>query len=65
MTTNDSQDVPEPLRSMVEREPLAMLDDEPEGYPLEACRGIGVMLLFTALLALIGACVWMIVKVVR
>ena len=34
------------------------MTQKPEGYPLEACRGIGVMLLFMALLALIGACVW-------
>ena len=52
-----SQDVPEPLHTMVEREPLAMLDDE-RGWPLEACRGIGIMLLSMAVFALACWLAW-------
>ena len=60
MTTNCfySQEVPEPLPTMVEREPLVMLNDEPEGYPLEACRGIVIALVGMAILALVCGLAW-------
>lgn len=65
MTTNCfySQDVPEPLRTLVAQDPLVMLDDEPKGYPLEACRGIGVMLLGMAVIALVCWLAWWIWRV--
>ena len=53
-----AQDVPEPLHTMVEREPPVMLEDEPRGYPLEACRGIGVMLLGMVVFALACWLAW-------
>ena len=52
-----AQDVPEPLRTMVEQEPLVILDDE-RGYPLEAARGIMVMLLGMAMFALACWLAW-------
>ncbi len=57
-----AQDVPEPLHTVVEKEPLVMLDDE-RGYPLEACRGIGVMLLGMAVFALASGLAWWIWRV--
>lgn len=42
---------------------LVMLDDEPEGYPLEACRGIGIMLLGMAVFALACCLAWWIWRV--
>lgn len=53
-----AQDVPEPLRTIVSKEPLVMLDDE-RGYPLEACRGIAVALLGMAVFALACFVAWM------
>jgi len=53
MTTNHAQDVPEPLHTMVEQEP----QEEPS-YPLEACRGIAVMLLGMAVFALACVLAW-------
>ena len=56
MTTNCfySQDIPEPLHTMVSKEP----PQEPEGYPLEACRGIAVMLLGMVVFALACGLAW-------